>query len=213
MRHAKPIHRTQSLAKARLQRIDSFEEIGQTLRKDRNAALKHVRDGRVAVHESSRGDIARHTGAATHFCRFADRDVPAQSGLAGQHDIVAQRSAAGDAHLGTNETVFADDYVVGDLHEIIDLGALADLGAAETRAVERAVGPDLDVVSDYNVADLRDFFVAPLDEFVTKTIGTNDRPGCTRTLSPSTHSADNTTPAISQQSLPIRAPRPTKFCP
>ena len=42
-----------------------------------------------------------------------------------------------------------------DLHQIVDLGALADDGVADRAAVDRGVGADLDVVLDDDAADLR----------------------------------------------------------
>ena len=47
------------------------------------------------------------------------------------------------------------DDVVGDLHEVIDLGALADHRVAAGAAIDRGVGADLDIVLDDDPADLR----------------------------------------------------------
>ncbi len=47
--------------------------------------------------------------------------------------------------------------VVADLDQIVDFGALADDGLAETRAVDGGVGSDLDVIADFDDADLVDF--------------------------------------------------------
>jgi hypothetical protein len=58
--------------------------------------------------------------------------------------------------------VFADDDVVADLDEVVDFGAFADDGFAETGAVERGVGADLDVVVDHDAADLGIFSWRPL---------------------------------------------------
>ncbi len=54
----------------------------------------------------------------------------------------------------------ADHHVVGDLHEVIDLGALADHRVARGAAVDRRVGADLDIVLDDDPADLRHLQVA-----------------------------------------------------
>jgi hypothetical protein len=59
---------------------------------------------------------------------------------------------------------------VGDLDEVIDLGALPYFGAAEARTVQSAIGANLNVVSDENMTDLRDFFMAASDELIAKTI-------------------------------------------
>ncbi len=71
--------------------------------------------------------------------------------------------------------MFADDDVVADLDEIIDLRAGAYAGATEAGSVERGVGADLDVVAEDHDADLRDFLVATVDEFVAEAIGADDR--------------------------------------
>ncbi len=49
----------------------------------------------------------------------------------------------------------ADDDVVGDLDEIVDLGPLADDRVAIGAAIDRRSGADLDVVLDDHAADLR----------------------------------------------------------
>ena len=52
------------------------------------------------------------------------------------------------------------DHIVGDLDEIVDLGALADHGVADRAAVDGGVGADLDIVLDDDAADLRNLVVA-----------------------------------------------------
>ena len=49
----------------------------------------------------------------------------------------------------------ADDDVVADLHEVVDLGALADDRVARRAAIDRRVGADLDVVLNDDAAHLR----------------------------------------------------------
>ena len=49
----------------------------------------------------------------------------------------------------------ADDDVVGDLNQLVDLGSLADDRVAVGAAVDRRPGADLDVVLDDDAADLR----------------------------------------------------------
>ena len=67
-----------------------------------------------------------------------------------------------------------NDHIVGDLHEIINFAALTHHGLAEPRAVERAVGTDLDVVLDDHVAYLGNLLVAALHEFVAESIRSDD---------------------------------------
>jgi hypothetical protein len=66
-----------------------------------------------------------------------------------------------------------DHDVVGDLHEIIDFCPLPDHRAAKSRPIQRTIGANLDIGADNHGTDLRDFFMAALVKFITKTIGTN----------------------------------------
>ena len=52
------------------------------------------------------------------------------------------------------------DNIVADLHQIVDLGALADHGVADRAAVDGGAGADLHVVLDDDPADLRDLAMA-----------------------------------------------------
>ena len=54
-----------------------------------------------------------------------------------------------------DDAMAADDDVVADLHEVVDLGALADHRVAAGAPVDGGVGADLDVVLDDDAADLR----------------------------------------------------------
>src|SRR5206468_9284182 len=64
-----------------------------------------------------------------------------------------------------------------DLDQVIDLGAFADDGRAERAAINRHVGPNLHVVANDNVANLRHFAMDTAVEHVTETIRADDRAG------------------------------------
>ena len=91
--------------------------------------------------------------------------------------MVAEGRAAGDADLRGDEALAADAHVVGDLDEIIDLGAPPDHRLAEAGAVEGRVGADLDVVFEDHVADLRDATDLAVDGLITEAIGADDGAG------------------------------------
>ena len=57
------------------------------------------------------------------------------------------------------QRVAADGDAVGDLHEVVDLGAGPDARLAHRRAVDGGVGADLDVVLDHHRPGLRDLLV------------------------------------------------------
>ena len=85
----------------------------------------------------------------------ADLDVADEARLAAHHHEVAELGGAGNARLADDDAMPADHHVVADLHEVIDLGALADHRVLERAAVDAAVGADLHVVLDDDAADLR----------------------------------------------------------
>src|SRR5262249_42421091 len=81
-------------------------------------------------------------------------DVPDHAGFGAHHDVVAELGRAGDAALGHDDAMPSDHDVVGDLHQVVDLGAVADHRVSERAAVDGGVGADLDVVADDDAADL-----------------------------------------------------------
>jgi len=64
---------------------------------------------------------------------------------------------------------------VADLHQIVDLGSLANPGATEAGAVDGGARADFHVVVDLHDASLPHLAMAALVELVAKSIGTNDR--------------------------------------
>ena len=51
----------------------------------------------------------------------------------------------------------ADGHIVADLDQIVDLGAFADHGVAQSAPVDGGAGADFDVVLDDHAPDLRHF--------------------------------------------------------
>jgi len=66
---------------------------------------------------------------------------------------------------------------VGDLHEVIDLGALADDRRSQRAAVNGDVGAKFNIVVNDDLADLRDFPVNAGVQNVTKAVRANDGAG------------------------------------
>src|SRR5207244_4110411 len=83
-------------------------------------------------------------------------------------------SAAGDPDLRDEQRVLADDDVVADVDEVVELRAAADAGLAERAAVDGAVGAYLDVVLDHRDSNLLDLEVAFAVPDVAVTVGAND---------------------------------------
>src|SRR5262249_8214746 len=66
---------------------------------------------------------------------------------------------AGKAGLRGDDDVVADAAVVRDVHEVVELDAVADTSDAEGRAVDAGVGADFAIITDFDGANLRELLV------------------------------------------------------
>lgn len=89
-------------------------------------------------------------------------------------DVAAETATAGNTGLSDNNAVFPQNGVVADLHEVVDLAALADPGAAKTGAVNGGAGADFDIIIDLDDAKLVDFHMTAIDDFVAKAVAADD---------------------------------------
>src|SRR5664279_4941971 len=71
-----------------------------------------------------------------------------------------ERRTAGNARLRHQNAVPADADIVAYLHQVVDLGALADHGVANGAAVDGGTGADFDIVLNDDAPDLRHLEVA-----------------------------------------------------
>src|SRR5438067_231322 len=101
-------------------------------------------------------------------------EMAGQTNLAGKSDIMAEFGAAGDACLRHDQAMLANNNIVRDLHQVIYFRAFSDGGRPEGAAVNGDIGPDFDIVLDYNTADLRHFAMFSLVHNVAKTVRAND---------------------------------------
>jgi hypothetical protein len=67
------------------------------------------------------------------------------------------------------------------VHEVVDLHGSADASGAESTAIDRDVGADLDVVLDHHGSALRDLLPPFLRRLETETVGTDDAAGVDET--------------------------------
>src|SRR3954469_14892316 len=112
--------------------------------------------------------------------------MPRDRGLAADRDEVLQRRRAGDADLRHDHAMLADGDVVGDLHQVVDLRPLPDQRVAAAAAVDRRVGPDLDVVADDHAPELRHLDMALRPHRIAEPILPDAHAGWRMTRSPST---------------------------
>ena len=78
----------------------------------------------------------------------------ADGGGPAEHHARTQRSRTGNAGLAGEDAVRARFHVMGDLDQIVDLGASADDGGAEFGTIDADAGPELDVILNDDGADL-----------------------------------------------------------
>ena len=112
----------------------------------------------------------RHAALRADHGLRADVQVAGEAGLSADDHVVTQSCAAGDAHLGGDQAVFANHDIVGDLDEVVDFGSFTNAGFAKARAVDRGVGANFHIVLDDGPANLRDFFVNAFVGIIAKTI-------------------------------------------
>ena len=104
----------------------------------------------------------RYPGLRCQGCVVANHKVACDANLARQNATVPNSRGTGEPDLSAEQRVFADFACMTDLDEVIDLGAAADARLANRRAVDHAVGLNLDVIFDHRLAGLSDFVPVPV---------------------------------------------------
>src|SRR6266478_8483670 len=165
------------LAQALLEGADPLDQLGKLALPRPDALLLGGRSARNAAPHFPGRDVVGHAGLGGQDGARPDRHVVGHADLTGQHGPVAHPRRARDAQLGDQDHVLAHVAVVPDLHQVVDLGAAAHDRLAQGRAVDRGVGPDLDVVLDAQAAHLRDLAMGLSVEGVAEAVGTQHRSG------------------------------------
>ncbi len=91
---------------------------------------------------------------------FSNADVTNRATLATHGNQIFQYGAAGYAGLRGDNAMPSDDYVMGDLNEVVDLGALSDDCILKSPAVDCRVGSDFNTILNYDPAYLAYFIVS-----------------------------------------------------
>src|ERR1700757_287442 len=102
-----------------------------------------------------RRNVVLHGAHGRDLRAVADLEVVVDADLCSQCNIVPNRKAAREPDLGRQHAMPADRHIVTDLDLIVDFGAFADDGIAQTAAIDGRPGADLDVVLDQDAAGLR----------------------------------------------------------
>src|SRR3990172_8405391 len=89
--------------------------------------------------------------------------------------MVTQFRAPGNTGLGHDQAVLTNHHIMGDLDQIIHLGAAFDYGFSKSRTVYRHIGPQLHIVLDLHCSHLKDFMVLALSRSESKSIAADHR--------------------------------------
>ena len=81
--------------------------------------------------------------------------------LSGKDNVVTGLGTAGNNRLSNDEAIFTDFNVVTQVDQVVDFSAPADLGRTESGIVQAGAGPDFDIVSEDDIADLGDAGMIP----------------------------------------------------
>src|ERR1051326_1981400 len=73
--------------------------------------------------------------------------------------------------------MFAEHNVMGDLDQVVDLRTFADDGGPQRSPINSDIGPDLHVVTDNDVADLRHLAVESAIRHIAETVRADNGPG------------------------------------
>ena len=167
-----------------------------------------LRDGRGAAPFLARRHVVHHPGLGGDLGAGADGQMAGQAGLAAEGGEIADHGRARNAALRHQHAMAADDDVVGDLNQVVDLGSLADDRVAVGAAVDRRPGADLDVVLDDDAADLRHLEVPARPEREAEAVLADMDAGMDDDAV-ADQRADDVAWAPTAQSRPMRTPGPT----
>src|SRR5262249_7835762 len=106
---------------------------------------------------------------------IADVNMIGDADLAGDDHVVAGCGGAADADLADEDVMFAEVTVVPDLHEVVELGPLADTRCLKSAAVDGGASTDLDIIAQDDVAHLGHLDVPSVVQAITEAIGAEDR--------------------------------------
>src|SRR5712664_3451838 len=118
------------------------------------------RFGKVATPAPACRNVILDGAHGSNLSTVADAKMVVDTYLGTQRHIVPNRQAARESDLGREQTMPADRHIVTDLDLIVDFGAFADHGVAQTASIDSRPGADLHVVLNQDAAGLRYFQMA-----------------------------------------------------
>src|SRR6266478_7127099 len=80
--------------------------------------------------------------------------------LPADHNVIFHDRTARESALRSDDHIFPNLYVMPDMYQIVDLRASPDAGHIQGAAINSRVSSDLDVVFNFQSADLRELLIA-----------------------------------------------------
>src|SRR6202012_4331592 len=123
------------------------------------------------------GNVVHHAGLGADGDPVANLQVPGDTHLTGEHNVISQFRAARDAHLAAENAIFADLDVVANMHLVVNLGTLANDRGTESPPVNRHARVNFHIITNDYIPDLRNFAVNARVQNITESIRTDHRAG------------------------------------
>src|SRR4249920_494239 len=88
--------------------------------------------------------------------------------------MFANLGTSGDTRLGCDYRMLPDIHIVGDLHEIVDLGAAAYHRSAQSRTIDGCICTNLNVIFDHDNTDLWNLDTTLAAAGIAETVAADD---------------------------------------
>ena len=116
------------------------------------------------------GNVSKYAGLSADARPFPDREMPAYSRLPGENGAIAHRCRPGHTNLRHQQAFLTDAHVVGNVHQVVDLGPAADHSVVDAAAIDGGVGANLDVVTDDTAANVRNLAMRSVAKHVPESV-------------------------------------------
>lgn len=102
--------------------------------------------------------------------------VPYRAHMPRNHHVMPRRRTSRKSTLRHNHAVRAYDTIVGNHHQIIDLGSFPNVGPRKTTTINRRVGSDLRIVINLYNSKLRNLHMLSLFHLIPEPVRPNNSP-------------------------------------
>jgi hypothetical protein len=142
---------------ALLNLLRTLPAVGQTLQSRYFTPEFPDRLGRIAHHGFTRCHVAHHTGFGGYLGARPNSNVIRKPDLSGEYDVITNGAATGKSYLRNHDAPFAKNDIVANLNLIIDAAPGSDNRIFQGAAVNRCVGPNLNIFFNHNTTELGHF--------------------------------------------------------